>query len=383
MVLRNLQEITHDSIIDLQVTDGYITAVGAVSAGGNSDIYFEHAIVFPGLINSHDHLDFNLFPQLGNRIYKNYVEWGEDIHLQDKEIIDAVLKVPSHLRVRWGMYKNLLNGITTVVNHAPRLSVADDLLTVFQDCYTLHSVQLEKGWKYKLNDLIARRIPYVIHAGEGTDESSHYEIDNLIRWNLWNRSIVAVHGIAMNERQAESFKALVWCPSSNFFLIGNTAPVERLKNRTNMLFGTDSTVSAQWDIWAQLRTALSTQKASPEELYKMLTVQPARVWKLKKSGQLKNHYDADIVVAKQKNDLTGYNAFYAIAPQDILLVMRKGKVKLFDESILDQVNANIDLNTFSQISLGDSIKYIYGDLPGLMSEIREYYPDAIFPCKVY
>jgi cytosine/adenosine deaminase-related metal-dependent hydrolase len=383
MVLRNLQEITHDGIIDLQVTDGCITAVGAVSTIGNSDIYFEHAIVFPGLINSHDHLDFNLFPQLGNRVYKNYVEWGDDIHLQDKEIIEAVLKVPVHLRVRWGMYKNLLNGVTTVVNHGARLNVADDLLTVFQDCYTLHSVQLEKGWKYKLNNLIARRIPFVIHTGEGTDESSHYEIDNLIKWNLWNRKMVAVHGIAMNERQAESFKALVWCPSSNFFLIGNTAPVERLKSRTSMLFGTDSTVSAPWDIWAQLCTALSTHKTSQEELYKMLTIQPARIWKLKKSGQLKNHYDADIVVAKQKNDLTGYNAFYAVTPQDILLVMRKGEVKLFDESILDQMKANIDLNTFSQISLGDSIKYIYGDLPGLMGEIKGYYPEAIFPCKVY
>jgi|GEM_PF-4212352 len=35
---------------------------------------FNGSLVFPGLINSHDHLDFNSFPLLGNRIYNNYTE---------------------------------------------------------------------------------------------------------------------------------------------------------------------------------------------------------------------------------------------------------------------------------------------------------------------
>jgi len=35
-------------------------------------------MAFPGLINSHDHLDFNLFPLWGNRKYNNYVN-GEMI----------------------------------------------------------------------------------------------------------------------------------------------------------------------------------------------------------------------------------------------------------------------------------------------------------------
>ena len=31
-------------------------------------IDFDEAIAFPGLINSHDHLEFNLFSKLGNKI---------------------------------------------------------------------------------------------------------------------------------------------------------------------------------------------------------------------------------------------------------------------------------------------------------------------------
>ena len=68
---------------------------------GNS-IEFENAIAFPGLINSHDHLDFNLFPQTGNRIYNNYAEWGKDIHDQNKETINAVLKIPQHTQDSMG-----------------------------------------------------------------------------------------------------------------------------------------------------------------------------------------------------------------------------------------------------------------------------------------
>src|ERR1043165_5907685 len=56
-------------------------------------IRFERAVAFPGLINSHDHLDFNLFPLLANRVYNNYTEWARDIQVTGKKEIEAVLKI--------------------------------------------------------------------------------------------------------------------------------------------------------------------------------------------------------------------------------------------------------------------------------------------------
>src|SRR5579872_4079262 len=124
MLLRNLQTINGD-IVDIDVKDSKISAVGNSIENLHTDaeIHFDDHIVFPGLINSHDHLDFNLFPKLGNRIYNNYVEWGEDIHKQNKSVIDSVLKVPKKLHIQWGIYKNLLNGVTTVVNHGEQLPI--------------------------------------------------------------------------------------------------------------------------------------------------------------------------------------------------------------------------------------------------------------------
>src|SRR4051812_4363772 len=92
----------------------------------------EGALVFPGLINSHDHLDFNLFPSLGNRVYKSYVEWGADIHAGNKDEIAAVLRVPEPYRVLWGIYKNLIAGVTTVIHHGKKLDHDQGLINVYQ-----------------------------------------------------------------------------------------------------------------------------------------------------------------------------------------------------------------------------------------------------------
>src|SRR5579872_3805419 len=145
MLLRNLQTINGD-IVDIDVKDSKISAVGNSIENLHTDaeIHFDDHIVFPGLINSHDHLDFNLFPKLGNKKYHNYTEWGAYIHKEYKDKIDEVLKVPEELRIQWGIYKNLLCGVTTVINHGKKISAANDLLTVYQDCQSIHSVAFEK-----------------------------------------------------------------------------------------------------------------------------------------------------------------------------------------------------------------------------------------------
>jgi len=345
-------------------------------------IEFENAIAFPGLINSHDHLDFNLFPQIGNRIYNNYSEWGKDIHLKNKETINAVLKIPLSLRTQWGLYKNLLNGITTVVNHGAKLKISHPLITVLQDNYSLHSIQFEKYWQLKLNNLFAKKQPYVIHAGEGTDAMAHKEIDTLIKMNFFNKSLFTVHGVAMDEEQAKKIKALIWCPDSNFFLFNATAAIKILKAKTPVLFGTDSTLTADWNLWNHLRLARKTRLMNDSELFNTLTKAPSVAWKQNNTGTISINKNADIVVAKTIEG-KGFNAFYSLNPEDIQLILHKGRIRLFDEEIKDQLMANdFPISKYSRINVNGKGKYIYGDLPKLIREIKSYYPKAGFPLNV-
>jgi cytosine/adenosine deaminase-related metal-dependent hydrolase len=344
---------------------------------------FGQDLAFPGLVNSHDHLDFNSFPRLGHYPYPNYVEWGNDIHARDKGLINQVLRIPKALRILWGIYKNLLNGVTTVVNHGPPLQVSNELITIYQPCCSLHSVRLEKHWKLKLNLPGHLGHPCVIHIGEGTDPVSGQEIDALIRWNIFRRPLIGVHGVAMSGQQAASFSALVWCPDSNLFLLGKTAGLQELKHHTRILFGTDSTVSGSWNLWEQLRGAQATGMATPQEIYDMVTVNAAAVWHLPHTGRLAPGRQADVVIARNKSTCGFLDGFFQVNPEDILLVVHRGEIKLFDETLSPQLERQDRLPAgFSSFSIGQERKFVKGNLPALVAEITSHHPEITFPVGV-
>jgi cytosine/adenosine deaminase-related metal-dependent hydrolase len=340
---------------------------------GTTVLDCNNAIVFPGLINSHDHLDFNCFPPMANRLYQNYRQWGRDIHLQNKKMINEVLQIPKSLRIQWGLYKNLLNGITTVVNHGEKLKIYNPLIMVLQDNISLHSLKFEKHWKLKLNDPRKSKQTYVIHAGEGIDGICHKEISTLLKWNFFKKSLFTVHGVAMDERQAKKVDAIIWCPASNYFLFNKTADIKKLKSKTTILFGTDSTLTASPNIWQHLRKARETAMMSEMELLETVTKNPAKMWS-QNSGTIQVNRDADIVVARKK-DPNIIEAFFSINPEDILLVVSKGKVRLFDEEITEQLflKQRIPPHYF-KIKLANHSKYVYGDMLSLVKLINKYYP---------
>lgn len=342
-------------------------------------IRFENAMAFPGLINSHDHLEFNSFPRLGNHIYKNYTEWGDDIHVRNEDVIKVVQQIPAPLRVAWGLVKNLLNGVTTVVDHGKRREFKNPVISVFNKCHSLHSLHYEKNWKRKLNLPFAKKWPYVVHIGEGTDPGSCREIDQLLKFNHFKRPVVAVHGVAMNALQAPSFKALVWCPASNYFLLDSTTDIASLKHKTSILFGTDSTLSSGWNAWEHIRRARLNGGLTDEELFDALNITAATVWQMYDRGSISEGKTADIVVAKTRGH--GFEAFYAIDPPDILLVMTRGVIRLFDHRLLEQLK-NIELSGYSRIRVGTEYKFINSNIAVLAAEIRKYYPGISFPVEI-
>ncbi|HEX4372971.1 MAG TPA: amidohydrolase family protein [Puia sp.] len=382
MILNNVKIYGENNAVNIYVDGKTISHIEDSNKKNNSkekelQLHFENAIAFPGLINSHDHLEFNLFPQFGDRIFNNYLQWSNYTSEKYKAEINKVLQIPVQLRILWGLYKNLLCGVTTVVHHGEKIAVDNAEISIFQDHHFLHSVGLDKRWRYKLNKPSSKKM-FVIHIGEGRDECAKKEIDKLIRWNLFKKEIVAVHGVAMNQQQARSFKALVWCPASNFFMLNETAKVDMLKNELPIVFGTDSTLTADWNLWDHLRAARKRSSISDGELFNMLTTTPAQVWDLKDHGAIKKDHVADIVIAENKND-----NFFETDPENILLILKNGEIKLFDEKLLSQLEiGNFDKKKFSKISIKNSRKYVHGDLPGLITEVKKYYPEAEFPIIV-
>jgi len=338
-------------------------------------IDFNGALVFPGLINSHDHIDFNLFPSFQGGPYQNYTEWGEFIHRNYKSEIERILRIPERLRKEWGYYKNLVAGITTVVNHGIKLHYPCEFLNVFEDLQSIHSVQFDKYWKSSLNNIFKIKKRVAIHIGEGIDILSKKEIDQVIHHNFLRRDLVGIHGIGMNVQQAGYFKALVWCPESNFFLFNTTAPIHQLKERTNILFGTDSTLTGRWNIWDHIRLARKTGMLSDLELFNSLTFSPGHFWGLN-TGKVQEHAKADLIISKRSG--YSFEDFFSINPEDIHLIIQAGRMVLFDSILLDQMNT-LDLASFTKIRIKESTKYVIGNLPALMHKIRCFDPGIVFP----
>jgi hypothetical protein len=318
-------------------------------------ITLNNVITFPGLTNSHDHLEFNLFPFLGSKIYEDYTQWGEDTHKRNKETIQAVLTIPIALRIRWGIFKNLINGATAVVHHGGYHDLIRTFnYPVFSNYQYLHSLATEAYWKIKLNTSFRKDL--MIHIGEGSGEKMHNEINDLIYWNLIKRKLIGIHAIEMDAQQGKRFKAMIWCPDSNLRLYGKTARVDTLKDSTSILFGTDSSASASSNMWEQLRVARSLRLLPDVELYRSVVTEPVKIFS--------SFIPASQIVAKRKSE-NAWDAFFELDPEDLLLIVIQHKIML-----ADQLYFTPDPQQYTLVKIGESEKWIVNELASVVVELK-------------
>src|ERR1019366_4544725 len=104
--------------IDLQISRGRILPFDApISASVEYDL--SGHLLLPGLINAHDHLEFNLFPRLGGGFWPNAQAWAAAVYSPDCSPVKEHRTVPRAVRLAWGGIRNLLCGVTTVAHHNP------------------------------------------------------------------------------------------------------------------------------------------------------------------------------------------------------------------------------------------------------------------------
>jgi Cytosine deaminase and related metal-dependent hydrolases len=379
MILKNIFSLSHNRLIDLEIKEDLLAAI-ETDLSGDFEIKFSNAIVFPGLINSHDHLDFNLFPRLGNRKYNNYTEWGPTIQSTYASNIDTIIQIPQNLRYNWGIIKNLLGGVTSVVHHGTKFQKFSSPIRIIDQFQHLHSVHFEKYWKLRLNNPLRRKQYCVIHSGEGIDDIAYNEINELIRFNFLKKKLIGVHGVCMDGEQAKSFTGLVWCPQSNEWMFSKTAEIEKLKQLIPIVFGTDSTLTSDWNIWNHIRDARKMKKLTDTELIQALTCNAANLWKLN-AGSIEIGKAADLVVAEKRED-DPVEAFFHVDHENILLIISNGRIVLMDEKIINGISQdNFYRLGLKPIILFDRVKYMPEECVNTIQEIQKY-PGVSLPCKI-
>jgi cytosine/adenosine deaminase-related metal-dependent hydrolase len=264
-------------------------------------------MILPGLVNAHDHLEFNLFPRLGHGPYPNAAAWAEDIFKPSQEPIASQLKLPKPIRLWWGGLKNLLNGVTSVAHHNPYEP------SVFCKCFPVRVVR-RFGWAHSLvfspdiTDCFRRTpsgAPFIVHAGEGTDIESWRELYRLDQAKMLRSFTVLVHGVATKPEDLDLIRSrgasLVWCPSSNLFTLGRTVAPEVLKSDIPIALGTDSALTAEGDLLDELSVAAN--HVSTGRLYAMVTNEAARILHLRAGeGRIQDGGVADLLVVRANDE---------------------------------------------------------------------------------
>ena len=119
-----------------------------------------------------------------------------------------------------------------------------------------------------------------------------------------------------------------------------------------------------------------------EELFNMINSNPARLWNLN-TGEILPGRDADIVLAKTNSSKPSLKDFFALDPSMLLMVLHRGNIRLFDKSMLEQVNkTNTDLKSFGRVTINGAVKFVQGDPAALLQRISTYSQYAALPADI-
>ena len=321
--------------MDMVIRRGRIAPFGAAFIRGEV-IDLSGYLLLPGLINAHDHLEFNLFPRLGRGPYGNSAEWARDIYHPELPPVKEHVTVPKAVRLMWGGLKNLFSGVTTVAHHnpyEPRLFDHNFPVRVIRKFGWAHSLHFSPDLAERFRSTPPTR-PFIVHAAEGRDTSSFSEVERLDAMGVLDGRTVLVHAVALTPADVEILQArkcsIVWCPSSNFFIYGRSLTLRALASSVPIALGTDSALTADGDMVDEIRAARSIPQVSMERIFEMVTTRAASILRLPAaSGEIQEHGPADLVAVADH----GQNPSDALNNLIPDLIMIGGRIRLLSRRL--------------------------------------------------
>ena len=367
----------------LVMVDGYIATIGW-SRHRNSHASMKPAttvdlsgyLVLPGFTNSHDHLEFGLFPNLGHGPYRTFEQWAQDIHQTEHEVIDRQRGIPKGVRLWWGGIRNLLCGVTTVCHHNPIWpELRDDNfpVRVVTEFGWAHSVPLEPQLSAKFA-ATPKGQPFILHLAEGCDPNNGNEIFELDRMLALDDRTVLVHGLSLDAAGLSLLNlrgaALVWCPTSNRFLFGRTHTWQSLLKVNNLILGSDSPLTSAGDLLDEVGCAYFEASVSAEELFRMVVTRPPSVFRFTDGrGVIRPGAAADLIAVRDSGKSPA-ETLVTISSSDIELVVIGSRVQLASEAVLERLSGDLSSGLYP-LEVDGQIRYVrapLGSLCGIASQ---------------
>lgn len=309
-----------------------------VEPGGRWDVTLRipGGEVRPGLINAHEHLHRNHYGRLGAPPYPNAYAWGRDIHARNAAEVADGRALPRREALLRGAWKNLFTGVTTAVHHdAWEPDFERDFPLRLARVRPIHSLGFEPDIaRAAAADAGTSPWPLAVHLAEGVDALSAREVRDVDDLGLLDERLIAVHVVGPDAdgigRLRASGAAVAWCPTSNLFLFGRTAPAELLADGMDVLVGSDSLLTGDGDLLDELRAARRLGLLDDARLLDAVGATAARRLSIAPPS-LEPGARADLAVFRR--------AVLHATADDVALVMVEGRVRLADPALGPSLDA--------------------------------------------
>jgi 5-methylthioadenosine/S-adenosylhomocysteine deaminase len=360
----------------LVVENGTIRSIGKnAPPSAGTTVIDVGGIIFPGLIDLHNHLTWNIFPRwrltrpVGNRYdWQALPEYVAQLSGPEYALVGKNLGCEME---RYAEVKAMVGGATSVIGSfspdvavpprnecdaglARNLDFASGLYTTGVNAepvrYNVFPLEVaDADNQTVLKGLDTRTIKaYIVHLAEGADASAAREFKMFKARGLLHSGIVIIHGVALGEPEfsemAGKGMGLVWSPRSNFELYGKTADIRAAKKaRLALAIAPDWSPTGSFGSLAELQFAYhwnlqqTPRPLTDDELLAMVTSTPAKLAGVDdKIGSLAPKMLADFIVLRKSGSSPAMSVLDAPSGS-VRLVVVGGRPLLGDPDLMKQL----------------------------------------------
>ncbi len=361
--------------------DGDLIACVATSCAGHplaadASIVQTHGVIYPGMIDAHNHILFDIFDETHwspSKIYSNHNQWPNEAKY--KALVDTKQYLNSETSTvslgcemnKYGELKALIAGTTSVqgsANPADKQCYGSVARTIDQAPNDLGFDKIQTATIFPSrsaadavcnNMLTGKTDAYAIHVGEGVDATARREYATLGTITttpecLLNEKTAIIHGTALGDAELTSVAAhgisIVWSPRSNVFLYGGGVDFTKttnvplaLQKGINIALAPDWSIGGSQNMLDELRFADLVDNTtfgdllSSRDLVNMVTINAAKALGVERVvGSIEVGKKADLFVVPG-NLAAPYDALLAATPRTVRFVMVNGRLLYGDAQI--------------------------------------------------
>jgi 5-methylthioadenosine/S-adenosylhomocysteine deaminase len=362
-----------------------IKAVGSnVSVPAGARIIETGGFIYPGLIDLHNHLTWNLLPRWKpSQQFSTRYEWQQSqlyklmLTTPEAKMLEANLDCDAN---RYAEIKAIVGGATSVTGSLnPRgdpqkrrciggMARNLDFYSGFYSegtteklRYEIFPLQVPFADAATIRDQLAKHdlAALIVHLSEGKRDDANAAREFLMfkARGFLVPGVSIIHGVALHQAEFQEMKkagvGLIWSPRSNFELYGETTDVAAAKQeKLTMAIAPDWSPSGSDGMLEELKYASTWnegQRPKPfqdSDLVQMATINPATLAGLSdKIGSLAPDHFADLLVLKKNNEKS--NAFRSLLQAnvtDVELVIIGGSPAYGDPDVIRKIISRVQLD---------------------------------------